>query len=135
MHLYINIVQYARTANGIDFLDWTIFGRAGSILAAKVGPPGPLLAQSRVARQLFFFYIGTGKKWSGYARLLLALDRIFRYRFMTQATNYRNISFKQALILVIQHDAVCQNARVPNSGSKLKCYIPVISRKQSTDAP
>ena len=34
---------YACTANGIDFLDRTIFGWAGPILVAKVGPPRPNL--------------------------------------------------------------------------------------------
>ena len=37
------VLHYACTANGIDFLDWIIFGWAGPILAAKVGPPGPNL--------------------------------------------------------------------------------------------
>ena len=36
-------LHYACAANGIDFLDRTIFCWAGPILAAKVGPAGPNL--------------------------------------------------------------------------------------------
>ena len=37
------VLHYACTANGINFLDQTIFGWIRLILAAKVGPPGPNL--------------------------------------------------------------------------------------------
>ena len=47
MHLYIYMVSqsynYARTANGIDFLDRTVFDLGRPLLAAKVGLPGPNL--------------------------------------------------------------------------------------------